>query len=209
MRDFNERKAEVLCRSEKRINERKRNRRVFFSVGVSLCLVLTVLSATGLPSKLRVSEDGITDMIATNNNDCGDTLPDTEEHDKVHRFVSVNVYGTDDASECQYTISDAAGVNCVFEQIYNILITEESHSDIIQSFSGVTSDLSDIDNDNGDAADTDDSGQDYHFELICTDGTKRSFSITENVLFDRELHIEKTLSDVELIKLLTALGVLD
>ena len=209
MRDFNERKAEVICRSEKRIKERKRNRRVFFSVGVSLCLVLTVLSATGLPSKLRVSEDGISDMIATNNNDCGDTLPDTEEHDKVHRFVSVNVYGTDEESERQLTISDAAGVNNVFEQIYTILITEESHSDIVESFSDVKPDLSDIDNDSGGSSDADDSGYDYYFELICADGAKRSFLIKENVLFDLNLHIEKTLSDVELIELLTALGLLD
>ena len=56
MRNFEERKAEVFRRSENRIKERKRNRNRILALCVPLCLILTVMSVTMLPSMLSIGD---------------------------------------------------------------------------------------------------------------------------------------------------------
>ena len=50
MRNFEERKAEVFRRSEKRIKERKRNRIRILAMCIPICLVITVWSIVILPA---------------------------------------------------------------------------------------------------------------------------------------------------------------
>ena len=59
MRDFNEIKAEILRRSDDRIKEKKRKRKIYTAYGLSLCLCITV-SALLLPKLVTrdFAEDG-------------------------------------------------------------------------------------------------------------------------------------------------------
>ena len=58
MRNFEQRKAEIFRRSEKRIKERRENRRRILTVSIPLCLALTVCSVALLPDMLPVGADG-------------------------------------------------------------------------------------------------------------------------------------------------------
>jgi len=56
MRNFEERKAEVFRRSEKRIKERKRNRNRILAFCIPLCLIVTVWSIMILPAMMPASK---------------------------------------------------------------------------------------------------------------------------------------------------------
>ena len=68
MRSFEERKAEVLRRSENRIKERKKARSRALAVCIPLCLIITVWSVMVLPAMLPVNnkKSGATDERAEN-----------------------------------------------------------------------------------------------------------------------------------------------
>ena len=68
MRDFNEIKADILRRSDDRIKEKKRKRKIYTAYGLSLCLCITV-SALLLPKLVTrdFAEDGKAPYDVTDN----------------------------------------------------------------------------------------------------------------------------------------------
>lgn len=63
MRNFEERKAEVFCRSEKRIKERIRKRNSILAAGIPLCLVFIVLSIASFPVKEAATPPGMGEKV--------------------------------------------------------------------------------------------------------------------------------------------------
>ena len=114
MRSFEERKAEVLRRSECRIKKRKRNRRCI----LSFCLVLTVCAAGLLPTVVpRESEDAFVEH--TNS-----SVMDTDAMGTiavVQRFVSVQV----ERGEERFFITDTAQMNWIWVQLENSFFAED------------------------------------------------------------------------------------
>ncbi len=60
MRDLNTCKAEVLRRSEQRIQDRKRKRKRILAWCIPLCVIGSICSVTVFPSLLPVGSDGVT-----------------------------------------------------------------------------------------------------------------------------------------------------
>ena len=63
MRNFEERKAEVFRRSEKRIKERIRKRNNLLAAGIPMCLVFIVLSITFFPVKEAATTPGMGEEV--------------------------------------------------------------------------------------------------------------------------------------------------
>ena len=63
MRNFEERKAEVFRRSEKRIKERIRKRNSILAAGIPLCLVFIVLSIASFPVKEAATTPGMGEEV--------------------------------------------------------------------------------------------------------------------------------------------------
>lgn len=118
MRDFNEIKAEILRRSDERIKEKKRKRRIYTAYVMTLCLCITV-SALFLP-KLFIFSDGAEDAAAPNENT--DTYFTQETLPTVSRSEEMSEEG--DYGDVVYALS--AELICGEE-----ILTLSSESDLI------------------------------------------------------------------------------
>ena len=128
----------------------------------------------------------------------------------VHSFVKVDVKGTGAQSQYHSTIENAPGVNEVFEQIYTILIPHESHNDIVGDFADGDTELPDSDGSDElkDAANNTKASS-YIITMSTTNGVNRTFTLTENILFDAELNVEVELTNEQVRNLKAALGLTD
>ena len=210
MRNFEERKAEVFRRSENRIKERKRNRNRILAMCIPLCLVLTIFSFTMLPGMLPVGSDNAENEQIGN---ISDGIADTDGAGNpglVHSFVMVDVKGTGAQSQYHSTIENASGVNDVFEQIYTILIPHESHNDIVGDFADGDTELPDSDgSDELKDATNNTKASSYIITMSTTNGVNRTFTFTENKLYDAELNVEVKLTNEQVRNLKAALGLTD
>ncbi len=207
MRNFEERKAEVFRRSESRIKERKRNRSRILALCVPLCLILSVwLVAIQLPMRPGGHPD-------VGNQHMGNILGGTtgaEGEDRpglAHSFVLVEVNGTGAHEQHHATISDAPGVNDVFEQIYTILIPHESYDELVGGVSDGVIGLPDEDGSDqlqDYANDIKSSG--YIITMQTANGVNRTFTLTDSKLYDAELHLEIELTDEQISALKSVLG---
>ena len=210
MRNFEERKAEVFRRSENRIKERKRNRNLILAMCIPLCLVLTIFSFTMLPGMLPVGHD---DAENEGFGNISDGIADTDGAGNpglVHNFVMVDVKGTGAQSQYHSTIENAPGVNEVFEQIYTILIPHESHNDIVGDFSDGTVGIPDSDGSDELKDYTNNTkASSYIITMSTANGVNRTFTLTENKLYDTELNVEVELTAEQVSNLKSALGLTD
>ena len=206
MRNFEERKAEIFRRSEKRIRERKRNLHAVLALCIPLCLILAALSVTLLPSMDLVSHDGAENVQEDGVKDEMAAMDDADATVLVHSFVSVEVKGTGLNSEYHSVIESAPEVTGVFEQIYSILILHESHNDIVGEFNESEDGFgSEGLKDQG--ANSKASG--YTVTMITAKGIKRTFILTENKLYDAKTNMEIDLTDGQTEDLRWALGLTD
>ena len=109
MRNFEERKAEVFRRSEKRIKERKRNRNRILAMCIPLCLVITVWSIMILPAMLPANKSN---NIAGEGMDIMGGVDGTEA-----AFVRVEVVSTGTATQSSIQKDD---VNEVAQIYYSV-----------------------------------------------------------------------------------------
>ncbi len=189
MRNFEERKAEVFRRSKKRI--KKRNR--ILALCIPLCL--TVCFATILPSMLPVGRNDAKNKHIDN---ISEEMVDAQSNSGLaHSFVLVDVKGAQSQYHC--TISDAPGVNDVFEQIYTILRPYASYKEILGDFGTV--DIPD-----GEIKDPVTKASSYIITMTTANGVNRTFTLTDNKLYDGELHLEIELTDEQIRDLKSALG---
>ena len=109
MRNFEERKAEVFRRSEKRIKERKRNRIRILALCIPLCLVITVWSIMILPAMLPANKS---------NNSAGEGMDIMGGVDGTEAaFVRVEVVSTGTATQSSIQKDD---VNEVAQIYYSV-----------------------------------------------------------------------------------------
>ena len=207
MRNFEERKAEVFRRSENRIKERKRNRNRILAMCIPLCLILTVFSFTMLPGLLPVGSDNAENEQIGNISDGAADTDGAGNPGLIHSFVLVDVKGTGAEAQYHSTIDNTIGVNEVFEQLYTILIPHESHNDIVGDFSDGTVGIPDSDGSDElkDAANTTKASS-YIITMTTVNGVNRTFTLTENKLYDAELNIEISLTDEQTHNLKVSLG---
>ena len=83
MRNFEERKAEVFRRSEKRIKERIRKRNSLLAVGIPMCLVFIVLSITSFRVKEAETIPGVGEEVTDGDTYGEVTIIDLHEKDEV------------------------------------------------------------------------------------------------------------------------------
>ena len=179
MRSFEERKAEILRRSECRIKKRKRNRRYI----LTLCLILTVCAAGLLPTVFpRESEDAFVEH--TNS-----SVMDTDAMGTiavVQRFVSVQVERENE----RFLITDTAKMDWIWAQLENSFFAEDVLAD------GVATD-----------PDSDVSDElPYRITITETDGDEQIFILTGYQLYDINKNRTFTLSHDKWEGLLEALG---
>ena len=115
MRNFEERKAEVFRRSENRIKERKRNRNRILALCVPLCLILTVMSVTMLPSMLSIGDknsaaDELGNMAGATENGAVWTM-------------QVELLGKDDSLQSSVLNGDANAVTQIYYTIESAFVS--------------------------------------------------------------------------------------
>lgn len=209
MREINECTAEVFRRSEKRIKERKRNRNRILTLCIPLCLIVTVWSVMILPAMLPASESNDNAAMGESIGGVNDT-DGAENAGLVHSFILVDVKGTGSQSLYHSTITDAPDINDVFEQIYTILIPHESHNDIVGDYSDGSVGKPDGDDlDEVKDATNNIKASGYIITMTTLKGVNRTFTLTENKLYDSELNIEINLTDEQMCGLKSALGLPD
>ena len=109
MRNFEERKAEVFRRSEKRIKERKRNRIRILAMCIPICLVITVWSIMILPAMFPANKS---------NNSAGEGMDIMGGVDGTEAaFVRVEVVSTGTATQSSIQKDD---VNEVAQIYYSV-----------------------------------------------------------------------------------------
>lgn len=86
MRNFEERKAEIFCRSENRIKEQKKKRNRAFSVGVSLCLILIVFVIAKLPQPSIIDDGVSSETINASGNEEKFTI-DANENEQICKLI--------------------------------------------------------------------------------------------------------------------------
>lgn len=196
MRSFEERKAEVLRRSENRIRERRRNCTRILALGVSLCVILIICSIVIRPdirdNNETVSEDN--QVIASDS--------ETDCSSKVHNFVSVSVFGE---GNCQYT-KDYADVTKVFNQIYDIFEANGGYKDMIVESENPTLEDYGVPETGVNFGGATDMEDDYIITMESEGGAVREYTLNENVLFDKAFDREIILTEKQLSELKAVLG---
>jgi len=196
MRNFEERKAEIFLRSEKRIKLKKRKRRQLLAFCIPVCL-LGIVSIALIPALPFVSDDAAYENNAPVSDD--EVIADEDAlTEEIHNFVTVKINGAD---EQNYTITESSAVDDIFEQICTILSPYD-----ISDFSDGASSAADSnvlkDHTNGNK-------NSYIITLISSKDTKRTFTLYDNKLSDTALNIEIELTDNQLNELKTVLGLTD
>lgn len=218
MRNFEEIKAEILSRSEKKIKEKKRRREKVLALSIPLCIIIAVCSITILPNLMKTEP-----MEISEQNDYTDEGADTEikkpfgsdsapsvgtEEEGItptHGFVMVEV--KNENGEICSQINDKAELDSAFNEIYFILLGYESYGEIpgeILDAEG-TSDDFDIGK-----SDEDDNTKaiGYEIALFSENNEKRIFILKGNKLYDTLNSVEVKLNDSQLVSLKSALGLL-
>lgn len=120
MRELNECTAEVFRRSEKRIEERKKNRNHILVLCIPLCLIVTVCSVMILPG-----------LMLTRNlkNAAQENMGEVEysaDENKIHPYVLVEVQNIGSSSEHYQKIDDTVQITELYSLICNLYETDSA-----------------------------------------------------------------------------------
>lgn len=191
MKEISEYTAEVFRRSEERIKEHRKNRRRILTVCITFCFIAAICSVTAIPEMLTKSGS---ESAGNADNSAGyDDIDYGAMHDGYAQgFVSVDIKGTGENAQYQSSITDAADVNNVFEQIYGIIFDEaaENPNDTV---SGVPKEQP----------------TGYIITLTADDGTMRIFTLNGNRLYDEKMRVEVILTDEQMTNLTSSLKLTD
>lgn len=196
MRNFEERKAEVFRRSEKRIKERKRNRIRILAMCIPLCLILTVCSVMFLPAILPATEK---DAGADQEIEFNGSTNDADGAEGKHIYLSVEVRGND--SEFYFEITDTSSVTDVYENVFLAFEDQDAGNDM----SGVIEE-STSDDESKESANNSTDSHSYTITMNAADGSNRIYLLDNNILKDITFNRTTILNDEQLANLKLALG---
>lgn len=195
MRNFEERKAEIFLRSEKRIKQRKRKRKQLLAFCIPVCL-LGIISIALIPALPFVSDDTAYENNApvSDNEVIADKDALTEN---AQDFVLLEIKELSGQSQQYYTITDTKQINDIFTKLDAIVSSYVSLDDISGEFSDSSAEdtqSNTLKNKGG-----------YIITITSSDGSERTFSLTDNILSDSRHNIEIKLSAAQLTELKSAL----
>ncbi|MBQ2760127.1 MAG: hypothetical protein IJE93_10200 [Clostridia bacterium] len=195
MRNFEERKAEIFLRSEKRIKQRKRKRKQLLAFCIPVCL-LGIVSIALIPALPFVSDDAAYENNAPVSDD--EVIADEDAlTENAQDFVLLEIKELSGQSQQYYTITDTKQINDIFTKLDAIVSSYVSLDDISGEFSDSSAEdtqSNTLKNKGG-----------YIITITSSDGSERTFSLTDNILSDSRHNIEIKLSAAQLTELKSAL----
>ena len=205
MRSFEQRKAEIIRRSENRIKIRKKNRNRILTLCIPLCLAVIICSVTVLPNAFRVK----TDTAAEENLKDQSSMSDVDVSETKHIYVAVEVEGKD--SEKFYSkITDSAAVTNIYENIFYAFDIDDSDADIQITEPDkydIVTDYSSIDDGFKDSAYESSESDSYTVTLLSAKGEKRVYKLDGNILTDVSRDVKIKLTANKLYELQLLLGI--
>ena len=196
MRNFEERKAEVFRRSEKRIKERKRNRNRILAFCIPLCLIVTVWSIMILPAMMPASKS---DNNAGEGMDIIGSVDGTDT-----AFVRVEVMSSGTATQSTILKDDADEVAQIYYTVQSSFVNsgggnkesvnEEAEDDALTE--------------NKDYSQSGTTNLSSGFRIIFTteNDTQTIYSLSGNKLINETTRQETTLTEDQRSNLLDMLG---
>lgn len=196
MRDLNEYKAEIFRRSEERIKQRKKKRRVILSLCASLCLVF-VIGCTALPYVIGPTADGIPEI-----RDDADGASVIE--DEVQSYICVDVSGGE-GKQKQLRISEPERITALSESIRSAYADRYLYYDITERAESVPDcEWSEEQKNEGYAV-----SETYTIVFTAPDGYKKTLVLEGNTLTDSETDMSVELKEERLAELKELLGLTD
>ena len=197
MRNFEERKAEVFRRSENRIKERKRNRNRILALCVPLCLILTVMSVTMLPSMLSIGDknsaaDELGNMAGATENGAVWTM-------------QVELLGKDDSLQSSVLNGDANAVTQIYYTIESAFVSAGENETPAAGQESVAT--SDKDNENYSQSGTTTLSSGYKITFNTDKDTKAIYILDGNTLTNVQTNEKVTLSEDQRSQILNELGI--
>lgn len=198
MRNFEERKAEVFRRSEKRIKERKRNRNRILAMCIPLCLLITVLSVTILPSLLpaynkNMANDGTPEAVG------GLTSTSAE-------FVSVSVSGDGLTQQTGILVENMDKVAQIYYSIDSAFVNAGESDNKHSAGSGTTEEKVEDYGDNFSQSESTNLASGYMITFTTGIGTQSVYTLNGYVLTDNDTNKSVTLTDTQRLQILDQLG---
>ena len=176
MRNFEERKAEILRRSEERIKERRKSRRRILACCVPLCLCIAILTAIYVPKKKEKSG---------NTNNYGYSQPAEE-----FPYTSLELVGNDTE------LNNTADIKDIYK-IINSAFESDGASSAQNDGKGVVNGS----NKSKSQRDTYDTNALYTFKFSSSDGKQAVYTLSGNTLTDETTKNAAAISDEQLEKL--------
>ena len=197
MRNFEERKAEVFRRSENRIKERKRNRNRILTMCIPLCLVITVLSVTMLPSLVP----------ANNKNMANDRTPEAVGGltGNSAEIVSVLVSGAGLTPETNILVEDTNKVAQIYYTVQSSFVSSGGGNKESAKEEAEDDALTEENKDYSQSGTTNFSSG-YKLTFIADNGTQSTYTLNGYVLTDNNTNKSVTLTDTQRSLILDQLG---
>ena len=197
MRNFEERKAEVFRRSENRIKERKRNRNRILALCVPLCLILTVMSVTMLPSMLSIGDknsaaDELGNMAGATENGAVWTM-------------QVELLGKDDSLQSSVLNGDANAVTQIYYTIESAFVSAGENETPAAGQESIAT--SDKDNENYSQSGTTSLSSGYKIIFKTDKDIKAVYILNGNILTNAHTNEKVTLSEDQRSQRLHELGI--
>ena len=197
MRNFEERKAEVFRRSENRIKERKRNRNRILALCVPLCLILTVMSVTMLPSMLSIGDknsaaDELGNMAGATENGAVWTM-------------QVELLGKDDSLQSSVLNGDANAVTQIYYTIESAFVSAGENETPAAGQESIAT--SDKDNENYSQSGTTSLSSGYKIIFKTDKDIKAVYIVNGNILTNAQTNEKVTLSEDQRSQILNELGI--
>ena len=198
MRNFDERKAEIFRRSENRIKERKRNRNRILAVCIPLCLVITVLSVTILPSLLPMN----------NKNMANDGTPEAVDGltGNSAEFVSVSVSGAGLTPETNILVEDSNKVAQIYYTVQSSFVSSgggnKENADVKPGDDLLTEEEDKVYSSSG----TTNLASGYKLTFTADNRTQSTYTLNGYVLTDNNTNKSVTLTDTQRSQILDQLG---
>ena len=198
MRNFEERKAEVFRRSENRIKERKRNRNRILALCVPLCLILTVMSVTMLPSMLSIGDKNSAA-------DEGENLAGGIESSTV-LTMQVELFGKDDALQSSVMNEDANAVTQVYYSIESLFVSADENEKPAAGQESVE-DYEDKHKENYSQGTAPSLSSGYRITFKTDKDIKAVYVLNGNILTNAQTNEKVTLSEDQRSQILNELGI--
>ena len=198
MRNFEERKAEVFRRSENRIKERKRNLNRILAMCIPLCLMLTVLSVTMLPSLLPINNknmanDGTPEAVG------GLTGTSAE-------FVSVSVSGVGLTPENNILVEDTNKVAQIYYTVQSSFVAYGGGNKENVDVKPGDDSLTEEEDKEYSSSETTNFSSGYKLTFTAANGTQSTYTLNGYVLTYNNTDKSVTLTDTQRSQILDQLG---